>query len=117
MEMQSRRKVNGKKGLEAKAPGLARWGGRDKTGAAASSLSACNRDGVRGTAGGSGSSISDCYRLGTWNVHSLNSPGKLENVSLEMSRLNVDLLGVAETFWDDVGIIVRRFHCVRISLG
>ena len=41
----------------------------------------------------------------------MNSPGKLENVLLEMSRLNVDLLGVAETFWDDVGD-----NCAEIPL-
>ena len=98
MVKQSRKEVNGKKGLEIKSPGLARWGGRDRAGATASSLSACNRDGVRGTAGGPSSSISDCYRIGSWNVRSLNSPGKLENVLMEMIRLDLDLLGLAETF-------------------
>ena len=104
MVKQSRRKeVNGSKGLETNSPGLARWGERDGAGGPASSLSDCNRDGVRGTAGGPGSSISDCYRIGSWNVRGLNSPGKLENVLLEMNRLDLDVLGVSETFWDGVG--------------
>ena len=52
---QSRRKeVNGSKGLETNSPGLARWGERDGAGGPASSLSDCNRDGVRQTAGGPG---------------------------------------------------------------
>ena len=50
----------------------------------------------------------DCNRklpitLGTWNVRSLHQAGKLENVLQEMSRMNIDVLGVAETFYDGAG--------------
>ena len=41
--------------------------------------------------------------IGTWNVRSLCQPGKLENVLQEMVRMKVDILGVAETFWEGSG--------------
>jgi hypothetical protein len=34
-----------------------------------------------------------------WNVRSMYQPGKLENVILEMKRLNIDVLGVSEMRW------------------
>lgn len=39
--------------------------------------------------------------VATWNVRSLNGEGKLENLLLEMKRLRIELLGVAETHWTD----------------
>jgi exonuclease III len=48
-------------------------------------------------------STSDCYKIGTWNVRKLLQPGKLANVLKEMERMQIDIMGVAETFWDDVG--------------
>ena len=54
-------------------------------------------------AGSASSSISDCYRLGTWNVRSLYQSGKLACVIQEMKKLNLDLLGVLETFWNNCG--------------
>src|SRR6267154_2721109 len=42
---------------------------------------------------------SDCNKIGTWNVLSLNMPGKLANVLKEMKRMRVGIMGVAETFW------------------
>jgi len=41
--------------------------------------------------------------VGTWNVRSLHQTGKLENVMQEMRRMNIDILGIAETFWDGMG--------------
>ena len=41
--------------------------------------------------------------FGTWNVRSLNIPGKLLNVCSEMKDMNIDLLGLAETYWDNTG--------------
>ena len=35
------------------------------------------------------------YRIGTWNVRSMNQD-KLEVVKQEMSRVNVDILGISE---------------------
>src|SRR6267154_432463 len=46
---------------------------------------------------------SDCNKIGTWNVLSLNMPGKLANVLKEMKRMGVGIMGVAEIFWDKEG--------------
>ena len=46
---------------------------------------------------GASSSISDCKKIGSWNVRSLNKPGKLTNVISEIKRMGVGILGVAET--------------------
>lgn len=37
--------------------------------------------------------------VATWNVRSLNEEGKLENLLLEMKRLQIELLGMAERHW------------------
>ena len=45
---------------------------------------------------GSGSKVQcykEQYRIGTWNVRSINQ-GKLEVVKQEMVRVNVDILGI-----------------------
>src|SRR6267154_3280190 len=46
---------------------------------------------------------SDCKKIGTWNVRSLNMPGKLANVLKEMKRMRVGIMRVAETFWTKEG--------------
>ena len=38
------------------------------------------------------------YCIGTWNVRSMNQ-GKLEVVKQEMTRVNVDILGISELKW------------------
>ena len=38
------------------------------------------------------------YRIGTWNVRSMNQ-GKLEVVKQEMARVNIDILGISELKW------------------
>ena len=38
------------------------------------------------------------YCIGTWNVRSMNQ-GKLEVVNQEMTRVNVDILGIGELKW------------------
>ena len=48
-------------------------------------------------------SSSDCWKISTWNVRSLYQAGKLANVTKEMIRMNIDVLGVSETFWKDTG--------------
>ncbi|KAL4083941.1 hypothetical protein QTP88_029258 [Uroleucon formosanum] len=40
-----------------------------------------------------------CQNIGTWNVRTMLNTGKLENIKVEMTRLNIDILGVSETRW------------------
>ena len=42
------------------------------------------------------------YRVGTWNVRSMNQ-GKLEVVKQEMARVNINILGISELKW--IGIV------------
>ena len=42
------------------------------------------------------------YCIGTWNVRSMNQ-GKLEVVTQEMARVNVDILGISELKWTGMG--------------
>jgi len=42
------------------------------------------------------------YCIGTWNVRSMNQ-GKLEVVEQEMARVNVDILGISELKWKEMG--------------
>ena len=50
---------------------------------------------------GDRSKVQSCkeqYCIGTWNVRSVNQ-GKLEVVKQEMTRVNVDILGISELEW------------------
>ena len=54
---------------------------------------------------GDGSKVRCCkeqYCIETWNVRSMNQ-GKLEVVKQEMSRVNVDILGIRELKWTGMG--------------
>ena len=42
------------------------------------------------------------YHIGTWNVRSMNQ-GKLEVIKQEMSRVNIDILGISELNWTGMG--------------
>ena len=42
------------------------------------------------------------YCIGTWNVRSKNQ-GKLVMVKQEMARVNVDILGISELKWTEMG--------------
>ena len=42
------------------------------------------------------------YCIGTWNVRSMNQ-GKLEVVKQEMARVNVNILGISELKWTEMG--------------
>ena len=54
---------------------------------------------------GDGSNVR-CYKeqccIGTWNVGSMNQ-GKLEVVKQEMTRVNMDILGISELKWTGMG--------------
>ena len=41
------------------------------------------------------------YSIGTWNVRSMNQ-GKLEVVNHEMTRVNVDILGISDLNWTGI---------------
>ena len=54
---------------------------------------------------GDGSKVQYCkeqYRIGTWNVRSMNQ-GKLEVVKQEMARVNIDILEIKELKWTGMG--------------
>ena len=42
------------------------------------------------------------YCIGTWNVRFMNQ-GKLEVVKQEMARVNVNILGISELKWTEMG--------------
>ena len=46
--------------------------------------------------------LKEQYCIGTWNVRSMNQ-GKLEVVKQEMTRVNVDILGLSELRWTGMG--------------
>ena len=48
--------------------------------------------------GSKGQRYKDQYCIGTWNVKSMNQ-GKLEAVKQEMTRVNIDILGISELKW------------------
>ena len=42
-------------------------------------------------------------KISTWNARSLHQAGKPANVAKEMIRMDIDVLGVSETFWKNTG--------------
>ena len=42
------------------------------------------------------------YCIGTWNVRSMNQ-GKLEVVKQEMTRVNINILGISKLKWTGMG--------------
>ncbi|VVC29974.1 Endonuclease/exonuclease/phosphatase,Reverse transcriptase domain [Cinara cedri] len=44
-----------------------------------------------------------CKNLGTWNVRTMLNASKLENIKLEIMRLDIDILGVSEVRWSGNG--------------
>ena len=51
------------------------------------------------------------YCIGTWNIRSLNQ-GKLEAVTQEMARVNVDILGNSKVKWTGMGELNSNDHYV-----
>ena len=56
-------------------------------------------------------------KIVTWNVRTLYQAGKLDNCLQEMSRLNIDILGVAETRWTDAGAVDKENYVMYFSGG
>ena len=51
------------------------------------------------------------YCIGTWNVRSMNQ-GKFEVVKQEMTRVNIDILGISELKWTRMGKINSDGHFI-----
>ena len=51
------------------------------------------------------------YCIGTWNVSSMNQC-KLEVVTQEMARVNVDILGISELKWTGMGEFNSEDHYI-----
>ena len=49
--------------------------------------------------------------IGTWNVRSMNQ-GKLEVVKQEMTRVNIDILGISELTLTGMGEFNSDDHCI-----
>ena len=71
---------------------------------------------------GDGSKVQCCkeqYCIGTWNVRSMNQ-GKLEVIEQEMTRVNIDVLGINELKWTGMGEFSSDdhyiYHCGQESL-
>ena len=55
------------------------------------------------------------YKIGTWNVRTLNQGGKLENLKTEMQKNDVSVLGVSEVRWKGQGEIRSGDYTVYYS--
>ena len=51
------------------------------------------------------------YCIGTWNVRSMNQ-GKLKVVKQEMTRVNIDILGISELRWTGMGECNSNDCCI-----
>ena len=51
------------------------------------------------------------YCIGTWNVRSMHQ-GKLEVVTQEMERVDVNILGISEIKWTGIGEFNSDDHCI-----
>ena len=51
------------------------------------------------------------YCIGTWNVRSVNQ-GKLEVVTQETERVDVNILGISEIKWTGIGEFNSDDHCI-----
>ena len=51
------------------------------------------------------------YCIGTWNVRSMNQ-GKLEVVKQEFTIVNIDILGISELRWTEMGEFNSDDHYV-----
>jgi hypothetical protein len=57
------------------------------------------------------------FKIGTWNVSTLNEGGKLDNLKKEMQKNAVSVLGVSEVRWKGQGEIRSGDYTVYYSRG
>jgi hypothetical protein len=57
------------------------------------------------------------YKIGMWNIRTLNQGGKLENLKTEMQKNEVSVLGVSEVRWKGQGEIRSGDYTVYYSGG
>ena len=56
-------------------------------------------------------SCKEQYCIGTWNIRSMNQ-GKLEVVTQETIRVNINILGIRELKWTGMGEFNSDDHCI-----
>ena len=56
-------------------------------------------------------------KVGTWRVRSLYRAGNLDKCIQEMTRFDIDILGIAETRWIELGLISKDHHVMYFSGG
>ena len=54
-------------------------------------------------------------RIATWNVRTMNQPGKHECITREASRLKLDVLGLSEMIWKNSGKCTTDEHVMIYS--
>jgi hypothetical protein len=57
------------------------------------------------------------FRIGTWNVRTLQRAGKLENLKEEMKKSGLNIIGLSEVRWRDKGEIVSGNYTMFYSGG
>ena len=63
---------------------------------------------------GDGNKVRCCQEqhcIGTWNVRSMNQ-GKLEVLKQEMTRMNINILGIIKLKWTGMGEFNSDDHCI-----
>ena len=52
--------------------------------------------------------MKESIKIGTWNIRTLNRPGKLYNVIREMKKANMSILGLSEVRWKEEGDFISE---------
>ena len=55
--------------------------------------------------------LKEQYCIGTWNVRPMNQ-GKLEMVKQEMTRMNINILGISDLKWTKIGEFNSNDHYI-----
>jgi len=60
---------------------------------------------------------SNKIKIGTWNTRTMYEKGKFANVKSEMSRMEINILGLAEVRWTGAGILTSDGYTIVYSGG